>query len=84
MSIHPVICLKKTGFCIFIWFPGNSGLKWDHFKYDIGSGWTGGTAGCAGGTAGCVGGAGGCMGGKVSTGGGWGAGSPPSAILIYV
>ena len=57
-------------------FPINSGLKWDHFNCDIGSGWTGRSADCTGKTAGCVGGAGGCMGGAGgtaagATGGGW-------------
>ena len=67
--------------------PANSGLKWDQFNCGIGPDWTGRTTGCVGGTAHCAGGAGGCTGGTGGitggiTGGGWGVGSPLSALFI--
>ena len=77
------VSTSSSGFAV------NSGLKWDQFYCGIGPGWTTGSAGCMDVIAGCVGGAGGCLGVVGSTtgcatGGGWGMGGPPSAILIYV
>ena len=65
-------------FCIFIWFPANSGSKCDQFNCGTWPSCAGGTTGCprgVGGTTGCTG---------ATKGGGCGAVGLPSAVFPYV